>query len=508
MKWIIVSALLTAMPHWISSALACEKHNGANVSTKVVVVGETDATLDDVGKTHIVKLVGSVDGEGKTGDCIWVSKDGEDGGDPHAIIIKRFGGEDGEDFLENVRFVGSAHKGAEKRAWLGISMGKVSDAVDAQTGVKDRGVMILNVVGDSPADEAGLAKHDIILSIDGESFDGDVAKLAKLVGSYSVDDKIEILILRGDEEQTVQAVLGSRAGLGQFEWKFNLPELAELEERIQVRGKFLSKGDDGNWVVTDLGDLDEIANLPKMIRMHLPKSGSRIINMMHDGDRRSVNMVIVKDGTTLTIEQEDGEEIVVTRIDEDGEETETTYADLDELQEGDEEAFEAFNHTHGVALFKLDIDGLPDLHDLNFDFAFKLDLDDLDDLHEHMGDWRVHMEEAMGEAGEQFEGAMVQLELALEELKEGSGSALALPHFPMKSFVFRSDGDGSGKRMLHRITAGKARQSFEVATDGKIVVLIRKGDSELRQVFEDEDDLAERNPNLYAKYRELIDDQD
>ncbi len=118
------------------------------------------------------------------------------------------------------------------------------------------------------------------------------------------------------------------------------------------------------------------------------------------------------------------------------------------------------------------------------------------------------MEEAMGEAGEKYEGAMVQLELALEELKDGSGSALALPHFPMKSFVFRGDDDGSGKRILHRVTAGRARQSFEVGADGKIEVLIRKGDSELRQVFEDEDDLAQRDPNLYAKYRELIDAQD
>lgn len=268
MKWIIVSALLTAMPHWISSALACPKHEGAQVKTKVMVVGDGNATFQGEGKTHVVKLVGSVDVGGKTGDCIWISKDGEDAAAPQAFVIKQFGGEDGEDCLKNVRFVGAAAKGGEKRAWLGISMGKVTDAVDAQTGVKDRGVMILNVVGDSPADEAGLAKHDIILAIDGESFDGDIAKLAKLVGDHSADDKIEILILRGDQEQTVQAVLGSRAGLGQFEWKFNLPELAELQERIQVRGKFLSKGDDGNWVVTNLGNLDEIANLPHMIRMH------------------------------------------------------------------------------------------------------------------------------------------------------------------------------------------------------------------------------------------------
>ena len=65
MKWIIVSALMTAMPHWISSALACSKHEGANVTTKVMVVG--DATSQGEGEPHVVKLVGSGDGDGNTG---------------------------------------------------------------------------------------------------------------------------------------------------------------------------------------------------------------------------------------------------------------------------------------------------------------------------------------------------------------------------------------------------------------------------------------------------------
>ena len=110
MKWIIASVLLTAMPHWISSTLACPKHEGANVATKVVIVGDVDATAEGEGKTHVVKLVGNVAGDGQTGDCIWISKDGEDAAAPRAIIITRLDCEEGEDCLKNVRFGGAPSK--------------------------------------------------------------------------------------------------------------------------------------------------------------------------------------------------------------------------------------------------------------------------------------------------------------------------------------------------------------------------------------------------------------
>ncbi len=55
---------------------------------------------------------------------------------------------------------------------------------------------------------------------------------------------------------------------------------------------------------------------------------------------------------------------------------------------------------------------------------------------------------------------------------------------------------------LHGLS--KPRHSFEVRSDGTIEVRIRKGDAELIQLYDDEDDLAERNPKLFRKYEGLM----
>ena len=50
---------------------------------------------------------------------------------------------------------------------------------------------------------------------------------------------------------------------------------------------------------------------------------------------------------------------------------------------------------------------------------------------------------------------------------------------------------------------GKADHTFEVQVDGTIEVRLRKGDSELVQIFEDAGDLKHRSPKLYKKYKAL-----
>ena len=55
---------------------------------------------------------------------------------------------------------------------------------------------------------------------------------------------------------------------------------------------------------------------------------------------------------------------------------------------------------------------------------------------------------------------------------------------------------------LHGLS--KPRQSFEVRSDGTIEVHLRKGDSELVQLYDDEDDLEDRNPKMFRKYQDLM----
>ena len=72
-----------------------------------------------------------------------------------------------------------------------------------------RGVGVIQVVKDSPAEKAGLRKDDVILRLDGENVSS-VRKLNRLVSELSPDQSVRVSISRGGSEQEVTATIGKR----------------------------------------------------------------------------------------------------------------------------------------------------------------------------------------------------------------------------------------------------------------------------------------------------------
>jgi len=70
----------------------------------------------------------------------------------------------------------------------------------------DKGIYILKVVKDGPAGKAGLKEGDIILKVAGRSTNR-VADLRGAVDAQAVGDKVDVLIIRGGNEQTVSVLL-------------------------------------------------------------------------------------------------------------------------------------------------------------------------------------------------------------------------------------------------------------------------------------------------------------
>lgn len=97
--------------------------------------------------------------------------------------------------------------GEAKRAYAGISY----SSIDATTALENDlsstfGAYVSSVVKNSPAANAGLAKDDIILAVDGVKI-GASTSLGTLLGEHSVGDTVTLTVLRGDQQLTVQLTL-------------------------------------------------------------------------------------------------------------------------------------------------------------------------------------------------------------------------------------------------------------------------------------------------------------
>jgi S1-C subfamily serine protease len=96
------------------------------------------------------------------------------------------------------------------RGWLGVALQAVAvpDAL-RETTDQSSGLMVMSVVGDGPAAEAGIVAGDIILSVDGTSTHR-FRKIARLFGSDSIGRKVDIRLIRGGTVITVQTTIAER----------------------------------------------------------------------------------------------------------------------------------------------------------------------------------------------------------------------------------------------------------------------------------------------------------
>ncbi len=108
------------------------------------------------------------------------------------------------------------------RPWLGISGTAVTPLTASELGISaTKGVYIITVFPDSPADKAGLkggtmgnngtqnTAGDVITAVDGKS----VASVEDLSGYFitrQVGDKVSLSILRNGQSMSIQATLGAR----------------------------------------------------------------------------------------------------------------------------------------------------------------------------------------------------------------------------------------------------------------------------------------------------------
>jgi S1-C subfamily serine protease len=114
-----------------------------------------------------------------------------------------------------------------EQGYLGVRIENVSNELGEYFGVEEgEGVLVLEVVDDSPADLAGLEAGDVIVEIDGRKmFSTD--KLVSYIGDCKPGKDVEVTFKRKRRTRMVEVELGEKEGP-------DLEDLEELEGDIEV----------------------------------------------------------------------------------------------------------------------------------------------------------------------------------------------------------------------------------------------------------------------------------
>ncbi|MDA8732678.1 Do family serine endopeptidase [Luminiphilus sp.] len=98
--------------------------------------------------------------------------------------------------------------GEVERGWLGVSIQDVDRNLADSFGLdRPRGALIAQVGKDSPAENAGLASGDIIVSFDGHAVETS-ADLPHIVGLIAPGTSVDAVIMRDGKEQTIEVEVG------------------------------------------------------------------------------------------------------------------------------------------------------------------------------------------------------------------------------------------------------------------------------------------------------------
>jgi len=95
------------------------------------------------------------------------------------------------------------------RGWLGVMIQDITPELAKSFGlIRSNGVLVSDVVKDSPADKAGLLSGDVILRFDGKEIEN-AHKLSQLVAETAPNTLIKIDLLRNGKEKTLSLKIGT-----------------------------------------------------------------------------------------------------------------------------------------------------------------------------------------------------------------------------------------------------------------------------------------------------------
>ena len=135
----------------------------------------------------------------------------------------------------------------EPRAYLGVKLASLNPDLAAYFESTDEGVLVLEVLNDSPAEESGIKAGDVLLALNDEKVESPDA-VVEFLEDFEKGDEITVRLLRKGKEQTVKVVLDETPGphhkiiqMGDPEHKIIIPDIDKEMKEKQYQMEIMHK---------------------------------------------------------------------------------------------------------------------------------------------------------------------------------------------------------------------------------------------------------------------------
>lgn len=198
--------------------------------------------------------------------------------------------------------VDAAEEAARSEYWIGVHLGDVPEIAKSQLKL-EFGLATIDVMPDSPALQAGVQAHDILLKVNDKELREPI-ELVRAVNEAK-DQKLKLTLLRGGKELVLDVTPGKRPPakpedaaarvLALSEGDMN-PETAQLQRALRAWQERGAQQDGGLglwfvrppvWAPQELSHSFKLPELPKDVHVTIEKQGSDTAKVtVRRGDKR------------------------------------------------------------------------------------------------------------------------------------------------------------------------------------------------------------------------------
>lgn len=213
-------------------------------------------------------------------------------------------------------------------AWLGVTIQTVDRELAKAFDIPSKfGVVINEIIEDSPAEKSDLKEGDVIVAIDGEKiYDSD--ELIDYINDMEPGDNIVILVLRDGDKVKVNVELGESSRKfrmkNNFDFDFDFDDNDNDNDNDEHVFYFDSDDDDDDAheyrKIIKLGDLHELAELKEltdMPNMFFSPDGNNLTWVSNNGSYIGVQLTELTDQLRSYFGVKEGRGVLISAVNED-----------------------------------------------------------------------------------------------------------------------------------------------------------------------------------------------